>query len=149
MVLPSPLLACWGLSRIPLVPCPSLVCAEVYKVPPAKTHPPFVPLHLNHRFSRWSTLFFPPFPKAPGPSMSTERMPILWAQVQAVMPEISPSGRMPVLAHPVTLESVCLRDAPASTRSWHTTRFRWQAALCSAVSPLNQRLRNQARVGDR
>lgn len=81
--------------------------------------------------------------------MSTERMPVLRAQVEAIVPAISHSGRMLALTHPVTLESVCLRDAPASTRSWHTARFRWQAALCSAVSPLNQRLRNQARVGDR
>lgn len=38
----------------------------------------------------------------------------------------------------VTLESVFLREAPASTRSWQTARWRWQAALCNAVSPLDQ-----------
>lgn len=38
----------------------------------------------------------------------------------------------------ITLESVFLREAPASTRSWQTARWRWQAALCNAVSPLDQ-----------
>lgn len=38
----------------------------------------------------------------------------------------------------VTLESVFLREAPASTRSWQMARWRWQAALCNAVSPLDQ-----------
>ena len=66
-------------------------------------------------------------------------MPWLWAQAKATGPAIWPGGWMFALAHQVTLESVFLRDAPASTRSWHTARFRWQAALCSAVSPLNQR----------
>lgn len=38
----------------------------------------------------------------------------------------------------VTLESVFLSEAPASTRSWQMARWRWQAALCNAVSPLDQ-----------
>ena len=103
-------------------------------------------IHLNCSFSKWNTSFFPPFSKAPGTSISTERMPLLRAQVKAMVPEILPRGRMLALTHQVTLESVFLRDAPASTRSWHTARFRWQAALCSAVSPLNQRW-NEKRVG--
>lgn len=56
------------------------------------THPPFVLMHLKCTFSKGSTLFFPPFSKAPGTSISTEKMPVPAAPAKATVATIPPDG---------------------------------------------------------